>query len=135
MDETVIHPNLFYRDAPAAMEWLHNAFGFEEMLRVPDDEGQIGHAEMHLDGAIIMVSSTVGDRGFASPLDLGGQGTVHINVYVADPDAHHARAVAAGAEITFPLEDKDYGGRGYSCKDLEGHGWSFGSYRPEAPGA
>jgi uncharacterized glyoxalase superfamily protein PhnB len=53
-------------------------------------------------------------------------------VIVEDPDAHHARAVAAGAEVVMPLEDKDYGGRGYSCRDPEGHVWSFGDYDPFA---
>lgn len=130
MGTTVIHPILFYDDAPAALQWLHDAFGFEEMFRVPDDEGRITHAEMHLDGAIIMVGSSSAERGFVSPRDVGGKVTQHVNVYVPDPDGHHARAAAAGATITFPLEDKDYGGRGYSCKDLEGHHWSFGSYNP-----
>jgi uncharacterized glyoxalase superfamily protein PhnB len=130
MGETIFHPILFYKDAPAALQWLHDAFGFEELFRVPDESGGITHAEMHLDGAIIMVSSTVAERGFVSPRDVDGKGTMHANVYVPDPDAVHARALAAGATITFPLEDKDYGGRGFSCTDLEGHGWSFGSYKP-----
>ncbi len=133
MGETDIHPVLFYRDAPAALAWLHNAFGFEELFRVPDDKGGIVHAEMQLDGAIIMVSSVVPEPGYVSPLDIDGRGTVHINVSLREPDAHHARAVAAGAKVTHPLEDKDYGGRGYSCLDLEGHAWSFGSYKPGGP--
>jgi len=51
-------------------------------------------------------------------------------VYVADVDAHYARAKAAGAEIVMELEDTDYGSRGYSVRDLEGHLWSFGTYHP-----
>ena len=133
MNNVIIHPILFYQDAPAAMDWLIKAFGFKESFRVPDDNGRIVHAEMYLDDAIIMVGSTDAARGFVSPKDVNGIGTVHLNVYVADPDAHHARATAAGTEITYPLEDKEYGGRGYSCRDLEGHGWSFGSYKPEVP--
>jgi uncharacterized glyoxalase superfamily protein PhnB len=132
-DQPIIHPGLFYSDAPAAMDWLRDAFGFQEMFRVPDGNGKIVHAEMHLDGAIIMLGSSDATRGMPSPKELGGASSVYINVYVPDPDAHHARAVAAGAEITFPLEDKDYGGRGYSCRDIEGHSWSFGSYKPEVP--
>lgn len=130
---TVIHPALFYRDAPAAMDWLRDAFGFQEMFRVPGENGAIRHAEMHLNGAIIMVGSPDAARVTASPAELAGATSVFINVYIPDPDAHHARAVAAGAEITYPLEDKDYGGRGYSCKDVEGHHWSFGSYLPQVP--
>jgi len=53
-------------------------------------------------------------------------------VIVDDADKHCARAVAAGAEILLPLEDADYGGRGYSCRDPEGHVWNFGTYDPWA---
>ena len=49
---------------------------------------------------------------------------------VADPDAHHARAKAAGAVITQPLKDEDYGSRGYSARDPEGNEWCFGTYEP-----
>ena len=133
MENAIIHPILFYRDAPAALQWLHDAFGFEELFRVPDDAGGIVHSEMHFRGAIIMVSSANAEAEHVSPLDVDGRGTMHVNVWIADPDAHYARATAAGARITQPLEDKEYGGRGYSCHDIEGHAWSFGSYKPEVP--
>ena len=51
-------------------------------------------------------------------------------VIVTDVDAHHARALAAGAVIVMAPEDKDYGGRGYGCRDPEGNLWSFGSHDP-----
>jgi uncharacterized glyoxalase superfamily protein PhnB len=51
-------------------------------------------------------------------------------VIVADPDAHYAHARAAGAEIVQDIADQDYGGRGYLCRDPEGHLWWFGSYDP-----
>ena len=54
-------------------------------------------------------------------------------VIVADADAHYARAKAAGAEIVMDIKDEDYGGRGYSCRDPEGHVWNFGTYDPWAP--
>ena len=130
MGTTDIHPILFYRDAPAALQWLQDAFGFEELFRVPDEAGGITHSEMRLGDAIIMVSSSVPDRGYVSPKQIDGRGTMHLNVYVPDPDAQHARAVAAGASVVWPLEDKAYGGRGFTCTDPEGHSWSFGSYRP-----
>jgi len=53
---------------------------------------------------------------------------VEVLVYVPDVDAHYSRAVAAGAKVLVALEDKPYGGRGYSCRDTEGHVWAFGSY-------
>jgi uncharacterized glyoxalase superfamily protein PhnB len=66
------------------------------------------------------------------PRDLGGIGSQSPYVIVEDADAHYRRAVAAGAQIVLDIEDKDYGGRGYTCRDPEGHVWSFGSYDPWA---
>ena len=67
-----------------------------------------------------------------TPSDAGGVVTQSAYIIVKDADAHHARAVAAGAEVVYPLKDEDYGGRGYSCHDPEGHLWSFGTYDPWA---
>lgn len=67
------------------------------------------------------------------PIACEGRSTQSIYLVVDAVDAHHERARAAGAEIVMPLVDQDYGGRGYSCRDIEGHLWSFGSYDPWAP--
>ena len=64
------------------------------------------------------------------PRDVGGVCTQSAYIIVQDVDAHHARAVAAGAKVVMPPEDKDYGGRGYACLDPEGHLWNFGSFDP-----
>ena len=67
-----------------------------------------------------------------SPLQLDGQNTAGIYMVVEDVDAHYKKAKTAGAEIVLDIADQDYGGRsrGYTCIDLEGHLWSFGSYNP-----
>jgi uncharacterized glyoxalase superfamily protein PhnB len=70
------------------------------------------------------------DRLMKLPGEIGGCETQTAYVVVPDADAHYARAKAAGAEIVIDLKDEDYGGRGYSCRDLEGHLWSFGTYDP-----
>jgi uncharacterized glyoxalase superfamily protein PhnB len=61
-----------------------------------------------------------------------GISTQSIYLVVADADAHHARAKAAGAEIVIDLVTQDYGGRDYTCRDPEGHIWTFGTYDPWA---
>ena len=61
---------------------------------------------------------------------VGNTGTQSVYVIVDDADAHCVRAKAAGAEIIKDVEDQDYGGRLYSCRDREGHLWSFGTYDP-----
>jgi len=124
-----------YRNAPAAIEWLCKAFGFEKHLVVPGEGNAIAHAQLTFDNGMIMLSSS-GDGEFdrltKHPDEIGGAETQSPYLIVADCDAHYARAKAAGAVMLLDIEDKDYGGRGYTCRDFEGHIWSFGSYDPWA---
>lgn len=132
-----VTPGLLYRNAPAAIGWLCRAFGMQERLVVPGSEGRIVHAHLTIGNGGVMLSSA---EGYAfptlckTPSAVGGTGTVEIIVHVEDPDVVYASAVNAGAEILIPIEDKPYGGRGFSCKDVEGHVWAFGSYNPWASG-
>ena len=121
-----IFPALRYRNGAAALEWLGRAFGFEKQMVVPGPEGTIAHAQMKLGPDLIMLGSAR-HEGAQNPWDDVKQG---IYVHVADVDAHYARAKAAGAEIVRDLQNTDYGSREYSVRDLEGHLWSFGTYRP-----
>src|SRR6266576_4362547 len=91
------------------------------------DRSAIAHAQMKLGPGVIMLGSGKHGPGTDNPWNTVKQG---VYVYVEDVDAHYARAKAAGAEIVMELEDTDYGSRGYSVRDLEGHLWSFGTYRP-----
>ncbi len=132
---TTVIATLRYRDAPAAIEWLCRAFGFEKHAVYPEDDGTIAHAQLVFGNGMIMLGSARDDeygKTVKTPADVGGVVTGGVYVVVEDVDRHHARAVAAGARITDPLEDKGYGGRGYGCRDLEGYVWSFGSYDPWA---
>jgi len=67
-----------------------------------------------------------------TPDRTGGIGTQSAYVIVENADAHYARALAAGARIVIDVKDEGYGGRGYSCRDPEGHLWNFGTYDPWA---
>lgn len=69
-------------------------------------------------------------RLMKQPDEIGGAETRSAYVIVPDADAHYARAKAAGAEIVIDIKDESYGGRGYTCRDLEGHLWNFGTYNP-----
>ncbi len=128
-----IYPSLTYADAPAAIDFLCRAFGFERRLVVPGPGGTVLHSELSLGPeVVVMVSSPKPEQRRLAPADLG-PGTAHaLSLWVPDPDAHHARAVAAGARILRDLQDEEYGGRGYMAADPEGHPWYFGSYRPGA---
>ncbi len=128
-----IIPTLTYQDAPAAIEWLVRAFGFRQHLVVPGPGETIAHAELTLGTGMIMLGSTK-EEGFGrlqkSPRDVGGVGTQSAYIVVPEIDAHYAQAKSAGAEILIDIKTEEYGGRGYTCRDPEGHVWSFGSYDP-----
>ena len=126
-----IFPCLSYRDAPAAMEWLTRAFGFETLMAVPGADGTIEHAEMKLGPGVIMLGSEKKDSPrWLSPRHLDGMNQC-IYVCLDEVDAHYTRAKAAGAEIMQEIEDTHYGSRGYMARDPEGHVWYFGTYLPE----
>ena len=119
------YPSLTYRDALAAIAWLKDAFGFEEMAvytGAGENARQIEHAELRFGTGVLMMGSPRPDRP--------SEGQQAPYVYVADVDGHCARAKAAGAKITTEPHDNDYGGRGYAVEDCEGNEWFFGSYLP-----
>ena len=129
-----IVPTLRYKDAIAAIDWLCSAFGFERQLIVPGPNDTIAHAQLNFGNGMIMLGSATNESEFGNwvktPKDLGGAGTAGVYVIVDDADVHYARAVAPGAAVVMAIKDQDYGGRGYSCLDIEGQIWSFGTYDP-----
>ena len=131
---TVI-PCLRYRDAPKAIEWLCSVFGFEKHLVVPNEDGSIAHAQLSLGNGMVMLGSVSKvDNEFGrlttQPDAIGGLETQSPYLVVTDADAVYQRAKAAGAKMEIEIKNEDYGGRGFSCRDLEGHLWSVGSYDP-----
>jgi uncharacterized glyoxalase superfamily protein PhnB len=125
-------PALQYRDAKAAIDFLCKAFGFEKNAVYEEPDGSIAHAQLVLGNGMIMLGS-VKDSEYSKllvrPADAGGV-TMSVYVVVDDADAHFARAKAAGATIVREPVTQDYGGRDYTCKDPEGHVWTFGTYDP-----
>jgi len=121
----VFFPELRYRDGPAAVEFLTRAFALEPGLQVSGDNGQVHHAELWIGDGALMVGSGA-DRE-----DLWRGRTLCTHVVVDDPDAHHAKAAAAGATIVQPPTDTSYGARSYLSQDPEGFLWGFSSYRPQ----
>jgi uncharacterized glyoxalase superfamily protein PhnB len=130
-----IMPALRYRDAQAAIDWLCNVLGFARHAVYPGPDNTIGHAELTLNGGMIMLGSHKDDeygKGFKSPGDLGNIETRSAYVVVKDADAVYARAQAAGAPVIRPIQNTDYGSREFTVKDPEGHSWSVGTYDPWA---
>ena len=120
-----ITPYLLYEDSEAALEFLVNAFGFTEKVRMTDDNGRVNHAEVQMKGGVIMLGTPPGD--YKNPAKLGGK-TQSVYVYVDDVDKHYDRAKQAGAKIVREPEDQFYGDRNYAVEDPEGHEWYFGTH-------
>lgn len=125
------YPIVSYRDAQAALDWLGEAFGFDKLFATPGPDDTIAHAELSFGSGVVMVN-TARAAGAGSPDWRDAAQSVY--VAVEDTEAHYERAQAAGAEITRELEDTEYGSREYSARDLEGHHWHFGTYRPSPAG-
>jgi uncharacterized glyoxalase superfamily protein PhnB len=133
MDKSTVIPCLRYRDAPAALDWLVRVFGFEKHLIVPNSLGGIEHAQLSLGSGMIMLGSvaeTPFNHLMKQPDEIGGAETQSAYLVVPDADHVHERVLAAGGEIVIAIKDEDYGGRSFSCRDLEGHLWNVGSYDP-----
>jgi len=126
-----IFPILRYNDARGAIRSLCATFGFVELFAVPESGPIVRHAQLKLGTNIIMLGSVRPNEHMASPQMLGAC-TQALCVYVDDLDAHFERARSAGAEILSPPTDTDFGAREYHARDLEGHLWTFGTYRPDA---
>jgi uncharacterized glyoxalase superfamily protein PhnB len=104
-----VWPTLRARDAQALIDFLVEAFGFVEVCAFDDGHGGIVHAQLAWPpgGGIMLGSGS--DRA----------------------EDVHARATAAGATVVQPMNETDYGSRGFSVTDPEGNFWSFGTYRGE----
>ncbi len=126
-----IWPVLTFRDAPAAIEFLEKAFGFERAAAYErdDDPSVVEHAEMRwpLGGGVMFGTAGKDD----SPFGRRTPGNDAVYVVCTDPDELFERAVGAGATVVRELRDEDYASRGFSVRDPEGNLWTFGTYAGE----
>jgi uncharacterized glyoxalase superfamily protein PhnB len=116
-----VYPTFRYTDAPAAIRWLKETLGFEQLQVYENDDGTIAHAELVIAGNVIMLGSA---RDDAPPTPS--------TTYVAldEVDSLHERASAAGGKPS-ELTEQDYGSRDFFIVDPGGNRWSFGTYRPQ----
>lgn len=126
-------PVLRYRDIASAAAWLCAAFGFQQKSLVATEDGTAIYAELaHGRGTLMLVpvGQSELDAHMRQPDEIDGIETQTCYVTVTDADIHYHRAVDQGAEIILPLSSDNSGQRGYTCRDTEGHIWSFGTYAP-----
>jgi PhnB protein len=117
-----VTPYLAIRNAAAAIEFYRKVFDATETLRLAEPSGRIGHAEITIGGAPIMLSDEYPEMDVRGPEAIGGT-PVGIHLYVPDVDAVFARAVAAGAKPVRKPEDQFYGDRAATLIDPFGHRW------------
>jgi uncharacterized glyoxalase superfamily protein PhnB len=117
-----IYPVIRFADCEAGIAFLVAAFGFTEHHVDRGPDGQIAHAELRFGDGFVMAGPGGGGE---TVFDTGPQS---IYVVADDIDALHDRAVAAGAEIVYPLTDQDYGSRDFGARDPSGNVWAFGTY-------
>lgn len=124
-----VWPTLRAQDARGLIRFLVDAFGFEETV-VYGDGDRVDHAQLSRpEGGGVMLGSVRAGQDSADGPTPPGQFSAY--VVTADPDAVHARAKAAGAELTTDLHVTDYGSRDFAARDPEGNRWYFGTYRGE----
>jgi len=115
-------PYLTVKNAAAAIEFYKKAFGATELFRLGSPDGKIGHAEIKIGEAVIMLSDEYPARNVLGPETLGGS-PVTIHLYVEDVGAVAKNAVDAGAVSERPVADQFYGDRGGKIIDPFGHRW------------
>jgi len=117
-------PHIVCAGAAEAIDFYKQAFGAEELMRMPGENGKLMHAAIGIGGAMLMLVDENKDRGLLSPLSLGGSPvTLHLNV--PDADAAIERAAGAGATVTMPAMDAFWGDRYGQVKGPFGHNWSL----------
>jgi PhnB protein len=123
-------PYLYVKGAAAAIDFYKKAFGATEVTRMADPAGKVGHADIKIGEAHIMLADEFPEMGVLSPKTIGGT-SVAILIYVDDVDALAKQAVAAGAKVLRPVADQFYGDRAGKFEDPFGHQWSFATHKED----
>jgi uncharacterized glyoxalase superfamily protein PhnB len=120
-----VYPYMRLRNAARALEFYKRAFGAEELFRLAEPSGRIGHAEIKIGPATLMLSDEFPEYGIVGPEVLGGT-SMSMHLHVDDADAWIARAVEAGAKVVREAKDEFYGERSGVVRDPFGHEWLIG---------
>ncbi len=123
-------PYLCVSGAESAIDFYKQAFGATETMRIADPSGKIGHAEIKIGDAPIMLADEFPEYDSRSPQALGGS-PVTIHLYVKDVDTTVSQAVEAGAKVVRPVEDHFYGDRAGKLEDPFGHVWYIATHKED----
>jgi PhnB protein len=127
-----VSPYLIVDGAGAAIEFYCSVLGATERARMPGPDGRVGHAELEIGDAVIMLADEYPEMDACAPPRIGGT-PVTLHVYVEDVDAVFERALAAGARALRPVEDRFYGDRSGQFEDPFGHRWNVATHVEDVP--
>jgi PhnB protein len=127
-----VMPYLCVDGAAEAIEFYTKVLGGQERMRMPGPDGKLGHAEIEIGDAVIMLADEAPQMEFRSPKTIGGT-PVTIHVYVEDADAVFDAAVSAGANALRPVENQFYGDRSGQFEDPFGHRWNVATRVEDVP--
>jgi PhnB protein len=122
-----ITPYLIIKNAAKAIEFYKKAFGATEVFRMDDAQGRVGHAELQIGDSRLMLADEHPEMGYSSATTIGAT-PVSLHLYVEDCDEIVKRAVAAGANLDRPVEDRFYGDRNGTIHDPFGHVWTVATH-------
>lgn len=118
-----VTPYLSIKGAAAAIDFYKKAFGAVEVVRMPQPDGRVGHAELMFGASYVMMADEFPEMNVVGPKTLGNT-SVGLLLYVDDVDKTVERAVALGAKIIKPAQDQFYGDRNATLEDPFGHKWT-----------
>ena len=124
---TSVTPYLIIDGAAQAIDFYKKVFQAKERLRIPGPNGKVGHAEIEIGNAVIMLADECPERGARSPQTIGGTPVI-IHLYVPNSDDVYAKAVAAGATNLRPVTNQFYGDRSGGFTDPFGHLWHVSTH-------
>ena len=123
---SVVTLYLSVSNATQMIDFYKNVCGAVETMRLNQHDGRIGHAELTINGAAIMLADEFPEIGFLSPKTLGGtRSPVSIHLYVENVDDVYKRALSAGATSLREPTDQFYGERNAQVRDPSGHCWDI----------
>jgi PhnB protein len=120
--QSTLTPYIVVKDAARAIDFYKAGFGAVELFRLTEPSGKVGHAELRINGGLLMLADEYPDFGALSPATIGGS-PVKLHLYVEDADSAVAQAVTAGATLLRPVKDQFYGDRSGTVSDPFGHHW------------
>lgn len=120
-------PYLNVKDGNRAIEFYKKAFGASEVTRIPRKDGKLGHGELRIGEALIMLRDEIPEMNFLSPQSIGGT-PIQILIYVNDVDALVKQAEAAGAKVITPATEQFHGDRMVVLEDPFGYSWFFATH-------